>query len=92
LFQSPNIKALMASAPQPRSGGASGVVATARLIGQAAGAALVALCLGAHGGHGPMFALAGGAGFAGIGAIASGLRLRANSKQTSVGDRAGRTP
>ena len=42
LFQSPNIKVLMASAPHARSGGASGVVATSRLIGQATGAALVA--------------------------------------------------
>jgi MFS family permease len=74
LFQSPNIKALMASAPHARSGGASGVVATSRLIGQATGAALVALCLGAAGGYGPTLALAGGAVFAGVGGIASGLR------------------
>jgi DHA2 family multidrug resistance protein-like MFS transporter len=74
-FQSPNLKALMASAPRERSGGASGVIATARLLGQATGAALVALCFGLAGNHGPGLALALGAGFAAVAAIASGLRL-----------------
>jgi len=74
-FQSPNLKALMASAPRERSGGASGVVATARLLGQALGAALVALSFGIAGKHGPALALSLGAGFAGAASIASGLRL-----------------
>jgi hypothetical protein len=34
----------MTSAPPHRSGGASGIVATARLLGQSVGASLVALC------------------------------------------------
>jgi DHA2 family multidrug resistance protein-like MFS transporter len=74
-FQSPNLKALMASAPPERSGGASGIIATARLTGQAAGAALVALCFSVAGHHGPTLALALGAGFAAAGCIASGLRI-----------------
>ncbi|TDF66891.1 MFS transporter [Cupriavidus sp. L7L] len=74
-FQSPNLKALMASAPRERSGGASGVIATARLLGQATGAALVALCFGIGGTHGPGLALALGAAFAAVAAIASWLRL-----------------
>ena len=45
-FQSPNLRAIMSSAPPERSGGASGIVATSRLVGQAIGAALVALCFG----------------------------------------------
>ena len=45
-FQSPNLKAIMSSAPPERSGGASGIVATSRLVGQSTGAALVALCFG----------------------------------------------
>jgi DHA2 family multidrug resistance protein-like MFS transporter len=65
----------MASAPRERSGGASGVVATARLLGQALGAALVALSFGIAGKHGPALALSLGAGFAGAASIASGLRL-----------------
>lgn len=76
-FQSPNLKAFIASAPRERSGGASGVVATARLVGQATGAALVALCFTLAGKHGPTLALSLGAGFAGAAAIASGLRLLA---------------
>ncbi|MBB1631692.1 MFS transporter [Cupriavidus sp. UME77] len=74
-FQSPNLKALMSSAPRERAGGASGVIATARLLGQATGAALVALSFGIAGRHGPTLALAIGAGFAGVASIASGLRL-----------------
>ena len=44
-FQSPNMRAIMGSAPPSRSGGASGIVAASRLIGQALGAASVAVCL-----------------------------------------------
>jgi DHA2 family multidrug resistance protein-like MFS transporter len=43
LFQSPNNRAMLASAPRERSGGASGMLGTARLLGQTTGAALVAL-------------------------------------------------
>ena len=74
-FQSPNLKALMASAPPGRSGGASGIVATARLLGQSTGAALVALCFGLSATGGAALALALGAGFAGVASIASFLRL-----------------
>ncbi|MEK7456410.1 MAG: MFS transporter [Pseudomonadota bacterium] len=44
-FQSPNMLALMSSAPADRSGGASGILATSRLFGQSLGAASVAICL-----------------------------------------------
>jgi DHA2 family multidrug resistance protein-like MFS transporter len=74
-FQAPNQKALMTSAPRERASGASGTVATARLIGQATGAALVALSFGIAGSGGPLLALSIGAGFAAVGAISSGLRL-----------------
>ena len=74
-FQAPNQKALMTSAPKERSSGASGTIATARLIGQATGAALVALSFGISNSHGPVLALAIGAGFAAVGSVASGLRL-----------------
>jgi DHA2 family multidrug resistance protein-like MFS transporter len=74
-FQSPNLRALMASAPPERSGGASGIVATARLLGQSIGAALVALCLTASHDRGPELALWMGSGFAAIGSVVSVLRL-----------------
>jgi DHA2 family multidrug resistance protein-like MFS transporter len=74
-FQAPNQKALMTSAPKNRASGASGTIATARLIGQATGAALVALSFGISSEHGPVLALSIGACFAAVGSIASGLRL-----------------
>jgi MFS transporter, DHA2 family, multidrug resistance protein len=75
LFQTPNIKALMSSAPSHRSGSASGIVATARLTGQTIGAALAALCFALAGRDGALLALALGAGFAALGSVMSFLRL-----------------
>jgi DHA2 family multidrug resistance protein-like MFS transporter len=75
LFQAPNLKALMSSAPLERSGGASGVIAMARLMGQSTGAALVALCFGLAGPQGPTAALALGAVFAALASLASFSRL-----------------
>ncbi|WP_186180045.1 MFS transporter [Burkholderia gladioli] len=75
LFQSPNQKAIMSAAPADRSSSASGIVAMARLIGQASGAALVALSFGVAGAHGTLVALLLGAGFAAAGGIASLTRL-----------------
>nr|WP_279483031.1 MFS transporter [Aureimonas sp. SK2] len=46
LFQTPNNKILITSAPRERSGGASGIQSTARLVGQSLGVALVAVMLG----------------------------------------------
>jgi DHA2 family multidrug resistance protein-like MFS transporter len=74
-FQSPNLRALMSSAPSGRSGSASGIVATARLIGQTTGAALAALCFTLAGHDGAMVALMLGAGFAALGSVMSFLRL-----------------
>ena len=74
-FQAPNLKAIMSSAPPERSGGASGIVATARLIGQASGAALVAFCFTISSLHGTTIALAIGASCAACASIASLSRL-----------------
>ncbi|QJI28523.1 MFS transporter [Pseudomonas sp. ADAK18] len=74
-FQSPNLKALMTSAPLARSGGASGIVAISRLLGQTLGASLVALCFHLSLSSGPQYALWLGCGFALVGSVASGLRL-----------------
>jgi len=80
LFQTPNMKALMSSAPPGRSGGASSMVATARLIGQTTGAALAALCFSLAGHDGATLALALGAGFSAVGSVMSFLRLIAAPK------------
>jgi len=75
LFQSPNLNALMSSAPPERAGGASGVIAIARLMGQATGAALVALCFGLAGAAGPTWALVLASVSAALAATASFARL-----------------
>jgi DHA2 family multidrug resistance protein-like MFS transporter len=74
-FQAPNLKAIMTSAPPGRAGGASGVVAISRLLGQGSGAALVAYCFTASSAHGASYALAAGAVFAAVASIASFSRL-----------------
>ncbi|WP_051971764.1 MFS transporter [Massilia sp. 9096] len=74
-FQAPNMKAIMGSAPRERAGGASGIVATARLSGQALGAALVAWCLVLSPLRGTFDALAIAAALALIGALVSFARL-----------------
>ena len=74
-FQTPNMKAIMTSAPLHRGGSASGMVATARLVGQTTGAAAAALCFGLAGREGATLALALGAGFAALGSVMSFLRL-----------------
>jgi DHA2 family multidrug resistance protein-like MFS transporter len=74
-FQAPNVKAIMSSAPPSRSGSASGMVATARLIGQSTGAALVAFCLTVFHLHGTWYAILLAAVFAAAASIASFARL-----------------
>jgi DHA2 family multidrug resistance protein-like MFS transporter len=80
-FQSPNNRLLIESAPRERTGAGSGVLATARLVGQTTGSALVALAFGLtaqHGGlaAGSTLALAIAVAAAAAGTIASTLRLR----------------
>ena len=75
LFQSPNNRTMIAAAPRERSGGASGMLGTARLLGQTVGAALVALLLARDPTQGTRYALIVGAGFALLGAALSALRL-----------------
>ena len=74
-FQTPNMKAMMSSAPPHRSGSASGIVATARLIGQTIGAALAALCFASPVTTARRLRWRSGAGFAALGSVMSFLRL-----------------
>jgi DHA2 family multidrug resistance protein-like MFS transporter len=76
LFQAPNMKAIMVNAPPHRSGGASGIVAMSRLMGQACGAAAVAQCFHLWHQEGPHAALWLGAGAAALGCVISALRAR----------------
>ncbi|MCP9611484.1 MFS transporter [Coprobacter tertius] len=76
LFQTPNNSTIMSSAPTERSGGASGMMGTARLLGQTSGATLVALLFSffPHQG-GTSASLLLGAVFAVVAAVVSCLRL-----------------
>jgi MFS transporter, DHA2 family, multidrug resistance protein len=77
-FQSPNNRAIVSSAPRERSGGAGAIQATARLLGQTIGAALVALVFGyagPAGGTSPTVAILLAAGFSTLAAIVSVSRL-----------------
>ena len=75
LFQTPNNRTMIAAAPRERSGGASGMLGTARLLGQTTGAALVALLLARYPLEGARISLLFGVGFALLGAALSMLRL-----------------
>jgi DHA2 family multidrug resistance protein-like MFS transporter len=75
LFQSPNNRTILGSAPRERSGGASGMLGTARLLGQTVGAALMALMFGLFDHHATTAALALAAAFAAAGSVISLTRL-----------------
>jgi MFS transporter, DHA2 family, multidrug resistance protein len=73
-FQPPNNRVILTSAPRDRSGAASGTISSARLIGQATGAALAALLLAHAAEYGAVLSLFVGAGFSGLAAVLSLLR------------------
>ncbi|WP_322042931.1 MFS transporter [Paraburkholderia sp. J67] len=75
IFQSPNNRQILSSAPRERSGGASGMLGTARLSGQTLGAALVALVFGVAPQHGPTVVLYVATAFAAAAAVVSLMRL-----------------
>lgn len=75
LFQSPNNHTIISSAPRHRSGGASGMLGTARLLGQTSGAALVALMFNLFANQGTHFSLLLAGSFAAIAALVSALRI-----------------
>ena len=70
-FNTPNNRAIITSAPPIRTGGASGMQATARLLGQSMGAALVALVFTAFPDNGTTVALFIATGVAGAAACVS---------------------
>ncbi|WLS77135.1 MFS transporter [Erwinia pyri] len=75
LFQSPNNHTIISSAPRHRSGGASGMLGTARLLGQTSGAALVALMFNLFGAHGTHASLLLAGSFSSLAAVVSALRI-----------------
>lgn len=77
LFQSPNNRLIMTSSPRERSGGASGMLSTARLLGQSTGAALSAILISLSGGFDLEILMWTATGFALIAALTSVLRNHA---------------
>jgi DHA2 family multidrug resistance protein-like MFS transporter len=84
LFQSPNNWALISSAPSTRSGAASGMLGSARLLGQSIGAASVAVFL-IHFGleRGPAISLFAGTCIAVLAAGVSALRTIPQGKDAT---------
>jgi MFS transporter, DHA2 family, multidrug resistance protein len=77
LFQTPNNKVLVSSAPKERSGGASGIQATARLLGQTLGAASVGVMFTLFGkAAGATTVLTLAAGLCAFGSVTGSLRRR----------------
>ncbi|HWE05584.1 MAG TPA: MFS transporter [Rhizomicrobium sp.] len=75
IFQSPNNRAMLSAAPRERSGGASGMLGTARLLGQTIGAALAALLFARLAHQAPTVGLLISSGFALVAAGVSLARL-----------------
>lgn len=84
LFQTPNNRAIMSSAPRMRSGGAGGMLGTARLTGQTLGAAIAALIFSVAPAHGPTVALYVATAFAAIAAVVSTLRIASPQPHASA--------
>ncbi|RRZ95941.1 MFS transporter [Erwinia sp. 198] len=85
LFQSPNNHTIISSAPRHRSGGASGMLGTARLLGQTSGAALVALMFNLFSDQGTHASLLLAGGFSTLAAIISALRLTQPGPEQKAG-------
>lgn len=75
LFQSPNNHTIITAAPRQRSGGASGMLGTARLLGQSSGAALVALMFNLFETNGTHISLLLAGTLATVAAVISSLRI-----------------
>ncbi len=74
-FNTPNNRAILTSAPRARAGGASGMQATARLLGQTMGASVVALVFGLLPTHGTLVVLMIATGVSVAAALVSFVRI-----------------
>ena len=85
-FQAPNNREILSNAPKHRSGGASGMLGTARLTGQTLGAALVALIFNMFSVSGNTVALILAACFAAGAAVVSCMRIGRPTAATRSAD------
>jgi DHA2 family multidrug resistance protein-like MFS transporter len=84
LFQSPNNRMMLTSAPRERAGAAGGMLGTARLTGQTLGAVLTAIFLHAFGDHGEVIGLWVSAAFAAVAACVSLSRTAVRTTQPAL--------
>jgi DHA2 family multidrug resistance protein-like MFS transporter len=80
LFQTPNNRLMLISAPHERSGAAGGLMTMSRMIGMTAGGAVATVMLDLHGTRGAGTSLAIAAGAAGMGLLVALLRMRPQGK------------
>jgi DHA2 family multidrug resistance protein-like MFS transporter len=93
VFQSPNNRTLMTSAPIERSGGAAGMLASGRLLGQTLGAALVAFLFRVFPeSHGATLPLGVACGFAAVASVISTLRMTTPKPPHAGGGPSAETP
>ncbi|HLZ83030.1 MAG TPA: MFS transporter [Caulobacteraceae bacterium] len=87
LFQSPNNRLMLTSAPLERAGAAGGMLGTARLTGQTLGAVLTAILFELYAARGEVIALEVAAAFALAAAAISLLRLRRDAAREGASGR-----
>ncbi|MFT3974152.1 MAG: MFS transporter [Amaricoccus sp.] len=80
-FQAPNNRTMLAAAPRTRAGAASGMLATARLLGMTVGASIVALVFHLAPARAEPVGLAIATGLGLAAALLSGLRLSRRAKE-----------
>jgi MFS transporter, DHA2 family, multidrug resistance protein len=83
IFQAPNNRMMLSSAPRERAGAAGGMLGTARLTGQTTGAVLTAIFLQLFASHGEIVALEVAAALAVVAAVFSLLRARRRAESKS---------
>ena len=92
LFQQPNARSIIMSAPIERTGGVGAIQGTARLLGQSIGAAFVAMIFGFLGGaHGARTAIFCAAGFALLG-VTTSLSRMLNGVKISLSQKTAESP
>jgi DHA2 family multidrug resistance protein-like MFS transporter len=80
LFQTPNNRLMLISAPRERSGAAGGLMTMSRMVGMTAGGAVATVMLDLYGTRGAGTSLRIAAGAAGIGLLVALLRMRPQGK------------
>ncbi len=93
VFQSPNNRTLLTAAPVERSGGAAGMLATGRLLGQTIGATLVAFLFRVFpDSHSATWPIGMACAFAAVASVISTLRMTTRTPPHAGGGPSAETP